>query len=704
MECWCTTHHIRELLDEFVVEFLRAEAASAPVELHPELKGVDASGTRATAFAAPPSAQVYGELYKRAGGEAYAYHAGELLEKSSFQPTIAALRAFLQGKKDAKAMWQSAHPYIVVLVEGGLAACEPCEASASSLSLPPQLQPAEQPPTEASLSSTVPSAQRAAFSAIVAAAAQSVARGIGGLVHSSMPAMLPEQDAVARQLHRPLQQQQQKKLLQQLERDSTPEAAYASAAALRTPVVLVGEWWPYTIADGLAVEGLLGSPLASRCGSNAHAALLEYYAAKKKLTALTVPASVCRAVAQEASPHDFEPGTVARAAADNHHISPMEFIQCAYLGQHSTDGRRYDGLGRYTFPNGDVYLGGMQDGQFHGHGVVFFRNTPGSDDGGSGGLPARANVASTRHPLPQARGDKGSVDDVEDRALQAFLNPDQTSTVSTAGAGESPVAGHYVFQDGLVYGSSGTEDMLAYAQRKRGTLWTYCHGSDRRLWEEYLQNVAPVLPHEALLGGARLLHIRKDAMAKKESTSESPAASADDTGEGLPMVLPRAFVHARTAPAFAKGQLTSIDDPRVTRWAEAAAAADERKAAFHLQRQKQEQAGSPPARSSRRPTMVGGGESVDARSEAPLELIESAIALQFAMAVPTEGLRADGRLEDTEADVVGAKDEVVGEDGVAAAALVTAPAAPQPALNLAVCRVLDVEDVNRALVQIVAAP
>ncbi|CAC9488325.1 conserved hypothetical protein [Leishmania infantum JPCM5] len=412
----------------------------------------------------------------------------------------------------------------------------------------------------------------------------------------------------------------------------------------------------------------------------------------------------------------------------------MEFIQCAYLGQHSTDGRRYDGLGRYTFPNGDVYLGGMQDGQFHGHGVVFFRNTPGSDDGGSGGLPARANVASTRHPLPQARGDKGSVDDVEDRALQAFLNPDQTSTVSTAGAGESPVAvqdfaalvgssggggggqyrgvwehgrhveGHYVFQDGLVYGSSGTEDMLAYAQRKRGTLWTYCHGSDRRLWEEYLQNVAPVLPHEALLGGARLLHIRKDAMAKKESTSESPAASADDTGEGLPMVLPRAFVHARTAPAFAKGQLTSIDDPRVTRWAEAAAAADERKAAFHLQRQKQEQAGSPPARSSRRPTMVGGGESVDARSEAPLELIESAIALQFAMAVPTEGLRADGRLEGTEADVVGAKDGVVGEDGVSAAALVTAPAAPQPALNLAVCRVLDVEDVNRALVQIVAAP
>ncbi|CAG9573994.1 hypothetical protein LMJF_22_1280 [Leishmania major strain Friedlin] len=381
MERWCTTHQIRELLDEFVVEFLRAEAASVPVASHPALQGVDASGTPATASAASPSAQVYGELYKRAGGQPYAYHAGELLEKSSPQPTIAALRAFLKGKKDTKAMWQSAHPYIVVLVEGGLTARVPREASASSLSLPPQLQPAEQPPMEASLSSTVPSAQGAAFSAIVAVAAQCVARGIGGLVHSSMAALLPEPDAVARQLHRPLQQQQQKKLLQQLEQDvasrsgapvvgtasfagggdaaaaaaqSTQEAAYASAAALRTPVVLVGERWPYTIADGLAVEGLLGSPLAvfsvsmdekgtteensagnsgcdssscgvpsallqlaSRCGSSAHAALLEYYAAKKKLTALTVPASVCRAVAQEASPHNVEPGTAARAAAES---------------------------------------------------------------------------------------------------------------------------------------------------------------------------------------------------------------------------------------------------------------------------------------------------------------------------------------------------------------------------------------------------
>ncbi|GET88597.1 hypothetical protein, conserved [Leishmania tarentolae] len=413
----------------------------------------------------------------------------------------------------------------------------------------------------------------------------------------------------------------------------------------------------------------------------------------------------------------------------------MEFIQCAYIGQRSTDGRRFEGLGRYTFPNGDVYIGGVRDGQFHGHGVVFFRNPPGCTDGSNSGLSTCANPPPPRHPPPQDRHDSVSANDAEDNVLQAFLSLGQTSPVSTASAGESTVTrqdfaalvgnsgdggggqyrgvwehgrhveGHYVFQDGLVYGSSSeTEGRAVSAQSTRGTSWTYCHGSDRRLWEEYLQNVAPVLPHEALLGGARLLHARKGAMSKTGSTGGSFSTSAGGTGEGLPMVLPRAFVHARTAPAFAKGQLTSIDDPRVTRWAEAAAAAEERAVASHLQQQKQKQAGSPPARSSRRPTVVGVSEGAEKSLEAPLELIESSIALQLAMAVPTEGLRADGRLDDTEADVGDAKDEAAGEDGIAVEALTTIPAAPHPALNLTVCRVLDVEDVNRVLVQIVAEP
>ncbi|KAG5479279.1 hypothetical protein LSCM4_01871 [Leishmania orientalis] len=408
--------------------------------------------------------------------------------------------------------------------------------------------------------------------------------------------------------------------------------------------------------------------------------------------------------------------------------SPMEFIHCSYLGQHTADGRRFHGLGRYTFPNGDVYLGGMQDGQFHGNGVVFFRDRLCGSDGGGGGSPARASPASPRPPPPS------SGDEAEDHTLHALLSPDTPSVVSTATMGGSPVAardfaapagsssccgsgqyrgvwehgrhvsGYYVFEDGLVYGSDAKTDTSDDLQKGCRASWTYCHGSDRRLWEEYLQNVAPVLPHEALLGGARLLHARKEASAKKdEHDSGAPATNADGTGEGLPMVLPRAFVHARTAPAFAKGQLTGIDDPRVTRWAESAAAAEERQGALRLQ-PRQQQVASPPSLPGCHPTIAGSSGDVDAEWGAPPELIESTVVLQFAMAVPTEGLRADGRLDDEEADMVVATDEVAEEGAVAAAALVTTPAAPQPALNLAVCRVVDVEDVNRTLVQIVAAP
>ncbi|CAJ1025690.1 hypothetical protein Q4I30_003953 [Leishmania utingensis] len=385
MERWCTTHHIRELMDEFVVEFLRAEAASAPVESDPAVKGVAAVATPAASFAAPPVPQVYGELYTRYGGQAYAYHAGELVGTSSRQPpTIAALRAFLKRKWDSKAAWQSAHPYIVLLVEGGAAARELREASASSSSLSLPLHPAEPPSALAPLSSTVRLTQEAAFSSIVAVAAQSVARSVGGIVQSLTPALLPEPDTALLPRHRPLeqQQQQQQQLLQELARDiasrtgvpmvgtpsfagggttavvaaqSTSMAAHGSAAAQRTPVVFADERWPYTIADGLALEGLLGSPIAvfsvsiderDRAeagnavensnavasdgtssallqrvpwrGSSAHAALLEYYAAKKKLTELTVPAGVCRAVAQAASPpHDVALNAAARAAAES---------------------------------------------------------------------------------------------------------------------------------------------------------------------------------------------------------------------------------------------------------------------------------------------------------------------------------------------------------------------------------------------------
>ncbi|KAG5479280.1 hypothetical protein LSCM4_01872 [Leishmania orientalis] len=373
MERWCSTHHIRELMDEFVVQFLRTEAASAPVGSHAAEKGVAAATPPDADLTAPSVAQVYGELYPRIGGQAYAYHAGELMQKSSRQPTIAALRAFLKEKQNGKAALQSAHPYIVLCVQDGVVARESRESSAASSSSPPQLLPAKQPPLQA-----------AVFSAIVAAAAQSAAREIGGFVQSLTPALLTAPGAVAHQLRRPLEQQQQQ-FLQKLARDiasrarapmagavspdggdtdavaaasagadSTLRAAHTSAAEKCTPIVFIDERWPSTIADGLALEGLLGAPVAAfsvsvdergaaeeskadnRGGSAApsceelssrfqlisqrgfaHAALLEYYAAKQKLTALVVPAAACSAEAPTVSTRNVELSAAARAAAES---------------------------------------------------------------------------------------------------------------------------------------------------------------------------------------------------------------------------------------------------------------------------------------------------------------------------------------------------------------------------------------------------
>ncbi|KAG5479118.1 hypothetical protein LSCM1_02968 [Leishmania martiniquensis] len=368
MECWCTTHHIRELMDEFAAQFLRAEAASAPVKSHATVKDFATAAPPEADLAAPSVAQVYGELYPRLGGQAYAYHAGELIQKSSRQPTIAALRAFLKDKQDAKAAWQSSHPYIVLLVQDGVVACGLREASDLSSSPRPQWQPAQQP-----------SAQATVFSAIVAAAAQSVAREVGGLVQPSTPALVTAPDAVAHQLRRPLAQQQQQ-FLQRLARDiasttrapqvgdaladgdgtgaaaaagahPTPRAAHPAAAKC-APIVFIDEQFPSTIAEGLALEGLLGAPVAAfsvsmdergtakesspcnaggsvapSCGessrlqlasqqrSSARAALLEYYAAKHKLTTLVVPAAACSAESQAMSPWNGELSAAARAVA-----------------------------------------------------------------------------------------------------------------------------------------------------------------------------------------------------------------------------------------------------------------------------------------------------------------------------------------------------------------------------------------------------
>lgn len=351
----------------------------------------------------------------------------------------------------------------------------------------------------------------------------------------------------------------------------------------------------------------------------------------------------------------------------------MDSVACSYVGGRTADGRRFDGLGRYTFANGDVYIGGMQDGQLHGKGVIFFRRSTlstCSDSHAKTGIKGSSGIsAAAADALHQARTGNGA--DRGDDGLRAFLNP--SASVLSADSEEvwsgqyrgvwehgRHVKGQYVFDDGLVYGNDEADALHHISQQQQqlhfpSTAWSYCDGADRRLWAEYLENVAPVLPHEALLGGAKVLQERKHALAAA-TTARTSAASEE--GEGLPLVLPNAFVQARTAPAFAAGQLVSVHDPRVTRWTAAAMAADE------VTRQ-------------------------DDASTSP-EMIESTVALQLAVSHSTTNARTQEHADEGEAET---EKEPAGVAGAAAHAK----------LNLSVCRVKDVEDVNRALVKVIVA-
>ncbi|KPI89409.1 hypothetical protein ABL78_1445 [Leptomonas seymouri] len=346
----------------------------------------------------------------------------------------------------------------------------------------------------------------------------------------------------------------------------------------------------------------------------------------------------------------------------------MDFIPCSYIGQCTADGRRFDGLGRFTFTNGDVYVGGMQDGQFHGQGVIFFRGIASTSKDSSAVGRSRATTS------PSVSADHPGSNESAGEELRAFLNPTESASFTSNDSWRGQyrgvweygrhIEGKYVFQDGLVHGNEMTDP-----KEFSSSAWTYCHGSDRRLWEEYLENVAPVLPHEALLGGARLLRERKRAVATaKVEGSDAAHASEETEGEGLPLVLPNAFVQARKAPAFAAGQLLSVNDPRVTRWT-AAAVAEEA------------------AKKQKTATSFGNGQSGASSSE----MIESTIELQLAVSLSTKGSHAPDNLNGDEAvnDM-----QVVGEPQNAAPAK----------LNLSVCRVKDVEDVSRALLLVVPAP
>ncbi|KAK7198565.1 hypothetical protein NESM_000819000 [Novymonas esmeraldas] len=332
MEHWCQTHRIRELMDDFVAGFLRAEAAADPVSTPDTRSGVAAVAAAETLGAAP----VHGELYTRIPGQPYAHHTGELMKTTSRQPARDALRAFVERRRSMKLSWRAAHPHVILLLPSASASPESCEASAV-----------------APLASPAPSTQHNVLGALVAATAQAVAHRVNGLVLYPTPPLSPASPAAAEGLPASgqQQQQQQRAFLRSIADDIATRAAArvreqsSSSAVHHVPVVVVAERWPHTIADGLALEELLGPPAAvvalsvedaalpgalgggtapthtalplpgSPARSCAHAALVEYYTAKEKLTALPIPADVCRSITHATpSPHANSSATDAVAA------------------------------------------------------------------------------------------------------------------------------------------------------------------------------------------------------------------------------------------------------------------------------------------------------------------------------------------------------------------------------------------------------
>ena len=83
----------------------------------------------------------------------------------------------------------------------------------------------------------------------------------------------------------------------------------------------------------------------------------------------------------------------------------MFFTKCAYHGE-KTNGRM-EGKGKFTFANGNHYVGDFMDGMFHGEGTVYF--TPENGGGkykaqwhevrANPFLCAGCNVIRPPHPL-----------------------------------------------------------------------------------------------------------------------------------------------------------------------------------------------------------------------------------------------------------------------------------------------------------------
>lgn len=261
----------------------------------------------------------------------------------------------------------------------------------------------------------------------------------------------------------------------------------------------------------------------------------------------------------------------------------MNFIGSQYQGQKTTDLKRFHGLGQYTFPNGDRYVGGFYDGCFHGYGVVFYRmrepriegenqfsSESSSYFGSSGRSPTVPHLSCPVSSVETNEKDEGDVNELH-RFLDSGARPtqepfrplikeiDEEEEKRIVWQGQyrgvwehgKNVVGCYVFADGLVYGGRAMKDdsvaEVALAAEACAA-WPYCQCSDHRLWAEHLRNITPVLPYEAVYGGV------ERQQKYKEYLDEVKPQHTQLFWADMPILVPSSCEQEMIPSSFAGGQ------------------------------------------------------------------------------------------------------------------------------------------------------
>ncbi|AAZ12395.1 hypothetical protein, conserved [Trypanosoma brucei brucei TREU927] len=245
----------------------------------------------------------------------------------------------------------------------------------------------------------------------------------------------------------------------------------------------------------------------------------------------------------------YKEGTKKKASAQP---AVMFYTGCSYRGERTSDDRRFDGQGIFTFANGDTYVGAHRDGCMHGHGTLFFAK----ERGGGHYVGVWENGRNVSGAFVFSDGlvyGSGEQTKIPDPSAGGPLTPEVSETGTILAAQQSGNTGESDKQitNASVSGEGEEVEAPPVDTSSNSTLarnWLYCRKGDRRLWAEHLREVMPVLPLQALLGGERAPQSRKWA----KSLVVAPCVAAE----------------AKTPATFAQGQPRCLSDVPEEFWSD----------------------------------------------------------------------------------------------------------------------------------------